>query len=120
MGVGGATAWLAGLATWMGGIGCCADGRGVGRAAAWLAGELLGGLAVLRTGWLACSKAVANSCTVGKRCCGTLASALSTTCSTAGGSFGIFSCKGGGGTLRCWLMTCHGFPWKGCSPLSHS
>src|SRR5947209_2117030 len=38
----------------------------------------------------ACSRAVANSCTLGKRCCGSLASAVITTSSIAGGIPAIF------------------------------
>jgi len=51
--------------------------------------------------WLACSKAVAKACTVAKRCLGSLASAVNTTCSTSSGKVGTFSRKEGGGVIKC-------------------
>src|SRR6266571_1652814 len=53
--------------------------------------------------WQACSRAVAKSCILAKRCSGSLASAFSTTCSTAGEIVGTFSRKGGGGTRVCLI-----------------
>jgi len=50
----------------------------------------------------ACSNASANACTVAKRSLGSLASALSTACSTAGEIVEAFTCKGDGGTAKCW------------------
>ena len=50
----------------------------------------------------ACSNASANACTVAKRSLGSLASAVSTTCSIAGEIVEAFSRKGDGGTARCW------------------
>ena len=51
--------------------------------------------------WLACSNACAKSCTLTYRSSGFLDRALSTTLSTASGSEGSFSRKGGGGTDAC-------------------
>ncbi len=50
----------------------------------------------------ACSNASANACTVAKRSLGSLASAVNTTCSTAGEIVEAFSRKGDGGTAKCW------------------
>jgi len=50
----------------------------------------------------ACSNASANACTVAKRSLGSLASAVNTTCSTAGEIVEAFSCKGDGRTAKCW------------------
>src|SRR5690348_7800626 len=49
----------------------------------------------------ACSRAVAKACRLLKRCCGSLASAIITTCSIVGPIAGNFSRNGGGGTKRC-------------------
>src|SRR5205807_2525387 len=49
----------------------------------------------------ACSRAFAKALTLRKRPCGSLARAISTTSSTAGGISGTFSHNEGGGTLLC-------------------
>src|SRR6266446_5020360 len=53
--------------------------------------------------WLACSRAVAKAWTLAKRWRGSFASAVSITCSTAGGMLGTFWRKGGGGAITCWV-----------------
>src|SRR2546425_11684102 len=49
----------------------------------------------------ACSKALANACTLAKRCCGSLASAVITTSSALGGIAETFERRDGGGTYIC-------------------
>src|ERR1051326_8634913 len=71
-------------------------------------------------GWLACSKAVTNSCIEVKRWRGSLASAFRTTCSSVKEIVAIFSRNGGGGTNKCWLYSSVNVPEKGRSPHSHS
>src|SRR5437764_2549117 len=56
-------------------------------------------------GWLACSRAVAKAWMLRKRCCGSFARAISTTCSTSEGMVGTFVRKGGGEANICWLTT---------------
>ncbi len=51
----------------------------------------------------ACSNAVANACTLPKRCLGSLARAVITTCSTSGEIVGICSRKDGEGTMVCLM-----------------
>ena len=68
----------------------------------------------------ACSNASANACTLAKRSLGSLASAMSTTCSMAGGIVEVDSRKDGGGTARCWATISVREPSKGRVPLSHS
>ena len=76
-----------------------ACGRGGG---GWLHGEAaMNGSAVL----LACSKAVANDCTLAKRLCGSFSKAVITICSIYGEMAGIFSRKGGGGVRACLTAT---------------
>src|SRR5215471_7973380 len=70
--------------------------------------------------WHASSRAWAKACACSKRDCGSLARALSTTCSSADEIVGILVCKSGGGTDRCWLAISRIDPEKGGSPLSHS
>lgn len=68
----------------------------------------------------ACSRANANSCTLGKRLPGSLLRALKTTSSTVVGSVGTCLHKLGGVMLRCWLHSARTGPWKGAVPQSHS
>src|SRR5205814_9332056 len=63
--------------------------------------------------WLACSKTWANSSTVAKRCLGSLARALNTTCSTSFGNAGNCSWKGGGGVMTCCTASSTTVPEKG-------
>src|SRR5437764_4250219 len=72
------------------------------------------------TDWLACSNAFANACTLPKRCFGSLARAVMTTCSTSCEMPGIFSRNGGGDANMCCAQSSVNEPWKGRSPLSHS
>lgn len=67
-----------------------------------------------------CSNASANACTLAKRSLGSLASALSTTCSIVGGIVEVVSRKDAGGTARCWATISVREPSKGQFPLSHS
>src|SRR5579859_3753977 len=69
---------------------------------------------------LACSKALANACTLLKRWDGSLAIAVRTTSSIAGETVGIFSRSAGGAANICCAHTSLKDPWKGRSPLSHS
>lgn len=69
---------------------------------------------------LACSKAVANACTLEKRCCGSFASALNTTSSTRDEMPEILPYRDGGGVSTCWLAISVKDPLNGRCPLSHS
>src|SRR5437868_589576 len=53
--------------------------------------------------WLACSSAVANAFTLTKRCFGSFANAVSTTCSTSAVIVGTFLRKDGGGVNACCI-----------------
>jgi hypothetical protein len=68
----------------------------------------------------ASSKAKAKAWTLANRCAGSLARALSTTCSTPSGSVGTFSVKEGGGVSVCWTASSENVPQKGGWPQSHS
>src|SRR5438876_9287498 len=69
---------------------------------------------------LACSSALANACTVTKRCLGSFASAVFTTCSSSDEIVGTRSRKGAGGANMCCVQSSVKEPLKGRSPLSHS
>src|SRR5579859_124925 len=66
------------------------------------------------------SRTSANSCTLTKRCCGSLASAPKTVSSIEGKSVGIFSHKLGGEALIWDVINSYIFPRKGGSPHIHS
>ena len=51
----------------------------------------------------ACSSALAKARRLEKRCCGSLASAIISTCSTSGDIVGSFSLKGGRVANICWV-----------------
>ena len=51
----------------------------------------------------ACSSALAKARRLEKRCCGSLASAIISTCSTSGDIVGSFSRKGGRVANICWV-----------------
>ena len=72
------------------------------------------------SGRQAACRARAKSCTLPKRCLGSLAKALSTTFSTLTGMVETRSRKGGGGRLKCWTINSLIEPWKGGFPQSHS
>src|SRR6266487_2718656 len=69
---------------------------------------------------LASSRACANSCTVAKQSCGSFASALSTTFSTAGEMVGLIARSGGAGENINWVITSPYEPSNGQRPHSHS
>src|SRR5437870_2620462 len=83
-------------------------------------GWLCGGVALFGcVDKFACSNALANSLTFAKRSLGSLASTLSTTCSTAGEMVGIFARNDGGGRDKCLIATSRLLPPKGKVPLTH-
>ena len=51
----------------------------------------------------ACSSALAKACRLAKRRCGSLARAISITCSTSGVIVGTLSCKDGREANMCWV-----------------
>src|SRR6266487_759426 len=70
--------------------------------------------------WHTCSKALANSNTLAKRCSGLLASAFWITWSIADGNAGSLARREGGGTRTCCVATSMKDPEKRRSPLNHS
>src|SRR6266566_1660698 len=63
---------------------------------------------------------MAKALILAKRCCGSLASAIITTCSTSGEIEGNLSRKGGGEPNMCWLAISLKVPLKGRLPVNHS
>src|SRR5436309_16134030 len=79
-----------------------------------------GGRTTFGADWLACSKAFAKACTLPKRCFGSLARAVITTCSTSCETPDDFSHNDGGDANMCCAQSSVNEPWKGRSPQSHS
>ena len=100
-----------GVVTWVDSV---LDGTILGGITVMVAG-LVGGTKKVELGlasanetilnWLACSRAVANASTLMKRFSGSLARAMSNTCSTSLETFGTLSRRGGRGASICWVAT---------------